>query len=171
MSQSVSAPPPPIAGAVFEAASRDMSISFEVIAPDPVAMARRLDDATAAGRAGGGGGGRGGASGVSPARWRVTGGTKIERSIDAGKTWVAMELQPALTTRLTAGKATSQFVCWFVGANGVVLLTTDGRTLRRVSIPESVALAGVTAEDGLRATVIAADGRRFSTIDGGLTWK
>ena len=146
--------------------------SFEVLWPDPAAaLARRSNDRTGvAGGVAGGGGGRGGGL-TAATRWRVTDGTRIERSTDAGKTWVAMELQPALTTRLTAGAATSPLVCWFVGANGVVVLTTDGRTLRRVSMPETVALVSVTGEDGLRAVVTAVDGRKFSTIDGGLTWK
>jgi hypothetical protein len=163
-------PPPPPTVSVSESAFRDMSSTFEVVPPDlSFAMARRADAAAARGA---GGGGRGGAAGSTAAtRWRVTGGTLIERTTDAGKTWTAMELQPALTTRLTAGAATSPVVCWFVGANGVVLVTTDGRTLRRMSVPETVTLMGVTAEDGLRATVFTADGRRFTTIDGGLTWK
>ena len=82
-----------------------------------------------------------------------------------------MQLQPPLTTPLVAGVATSPSVCWFVGDNGVVLVSTDGRTLRRVSIPEAVPLVGVTAEDGVRAVVITADGRKLTTVDGGLTWK
>ena len=176
MTQSVQAmPPPPPAVSVSESALRDLSSAVEVVQPDPTAafLSRRANDRSGiAGGVAGGGGGRGGGGGTFvPARWRVTNGTRIERSVDAGKTWVPMELQPALTTRLTAGAATSPIVCWFVGANGVVVLSTDGRTLRRVSIPETVALVSVIAEDGLRATVIAADGRRFTTVDGGLTWK
>lgn len=175
MAQGVAAatPPPPPAVSVSELALKDASSVFEVVAPDfSLAMTRRANDRSGIGGGAGGGGGRGGA-GVSTglARWRVTNGTRIERSTDSGKTWVAMELQPALTTRLTAGAATSQLVCWFVGTDGVVLLTTDGRTLRRVSIPEASVLVSVTAEDSLRATVTTADGRKLTTVDGGLTWK
>jgi photosystem II stability/assembly factor-like uncharacterized protein len=53
----------------------------------------------------------------------------------------------------------------------VVLVTTDGRTLRRVSLPEAVRLVAVTAVDGSQATVTTVDGRKFTTLDGGLTWK
>jgi photosystem II stability/assembly factor-like uncharacterized protein len=70
-----------------------------------------------------------------------------------------------------AGSATSPLNCWLVGREGVVLVTHDGQTFRRVSVPEAVHLTGVTAQDGMRATVTATDGRNFSTFDGGLTWK
>ncbi len=104
-------------------------------------------------------------------RWRIIAGTRVERSIDAGVTWTALPIEPALTTPLEAGVATSQSNCWLVGREGVVLVTSDGRTFRRVSLPESVQLVSVIATDALRATVTAVDGRMFSTIDGGLTWK
>ena len=158
--------PPPAAAVAdrmesFSLSSRLAEPTFEVLAP------------VSAGRGGGGGGGGRGGTFQSTvlARWRVLGRRRIERSTDAGTTWVAMPLDPPLTTPLMAGAATSQVVCWFVGENGVVLLSTDGRTLRRVSLPESVTLNVVTPVDGLRATVTAIDGRKFTTIDGGLTWK
>jgi len=104
-------------------------------------------------------------------RWRIVNGTLVERSVDAGVSWSALPIDPPLTTPLLAGGASSPTVCWLVGLEGVVLVTTDGRTFRRVSLPDAVALSGVTVTDGLRATVTAADGRKFSSVDGGLTWK
>ena len=104
-------------------------------------------------------------------RWRIVNGTRVERTIDAGATWTPLPIEPELKTLLLAGSATSPTNCWLVGRDGVVLVTHDGRTFRRVSVPEVVHLTGVTAMDGMRATVTAIDGRKFSTIDGGLTWK
>lgn len=143
--------------------------TFEIVAPDPNSPSQRLM-ARGAGR-----GGSGAASALSqspgPARWRVVAGIRVERSLDAGATWISLPIEPALTTTLRAGAATSQSNCWLVGGEGVVLVTHDGQTFRRVSVPEVVTLTAVTATDGMRAAVTTRDGRTFSTIDGGLTWK
>jgi photosystem II stability/assembly factor-like uncharacterized protein len=98
-------------------------------------------------------------------------GTRVERTLDAGATWTRLPIEPELKSLLLAGSATSSTNCWLVGRDGVVLVTQDGRTFRRVSVPEVVHLTGVTATDGMRATVTAIDGRKFSTMDGGLTWQ
>jgi photosystem II stability/assembly factor-like uncharacterized protein len=50
-------------------------------------------------------------------------------------------------------------------------LSTDGRTWQRVAFPESVDLVSIRASDGVNATVTAADGRTFTTTDGGRTWR
>jgi len=71
---------------------------------------------------------------------------------------------------LTAGAAPTTTVCWVVGRGGVVLLTTDGRTWRRVAFPEMTDLSAVRATDARTASVSTADGRIFSTSDGGATW-
>jgi hypothetical protein len=52
-----------------------------------------------------------------------------------------------------------------VGQRGVVLLTTDGLTWRRVPFPESIDLVGVQASDATHATVTTSDGRTFVTAD------
>jgi hypothetical protein len=72
--------------------------------------------------------------------------------------------------QITAGSAPSADVCWIVGRAGTVLRSTDHQTWQRVNIPQAVDLAGVTATDARTATVVAADGRTFSTSDGGVTW-
>jgi photosystem II stability/assembly factor-like uncharacterized protein len=51
-----------------------------------------------------------------------------------------------------------------------VLLTTDGRSWRRVPFPEAADLAAVQAANAQAATITTADGRTFRTTDGGLTW-
>jgi hypothetical protein len=101
--------------------------------------------------------------------WRIVAGTSVERSTDGGVTW-----QPQWTgaaVRLTAGAAPSPRTCWLVGAGGVVLVSQDGQTWHRVAFPEPIDLTAVRAIDGSNATVTAADGRAFSTTDGGKTWR
>ena len=77
---------------------------------------------------------------------------------------------PAVTTPLNAGSSPTPNVCWIVGRLGVVLLTTDGRTWRGITFPVITDLSSVTATDARNATVVTADGRRFTTTDAGAMW-
>jgi hypothetical protein len=107
---------------------------------------------------------------VSPdpsVRWRIA-GSVVERSTNGGANWDAVPTGVAAV--LTAGAAPTITVCWVVGRGGVVLLSTDGRTWRRVAFPEMTDLSAVRAVDARTASVSTADGRIFSTSDGGLTW-
>ncbi len=107
---------------------------------------------------------------VSPdpsVRWRVA-GSVVERSTNGGADWDAVPTGVAAV--LTAGAAPSTDVCWVVGRGGVVLLSIDGRSWRRVAFPEITDLSAVQATDARTASVSTADGRTFSTSDGGLTW-
>jgi hypothetical protein len=99
-------------------------------------------------------------------RWRVT-GTQVERSTDAGSTWT-----PVFTgvTGILAAAAPSDSICWLAGRGGIVLLSTDGTTWRRVTSPDTTDLSAIRATDGRTATVTTADGREFTTTDGGRTW-
>jgi putative zinc finger protein len=72
--------------------------------------------------------------------------------------------------QITGGSAPSDAVCWMIGRAGTVLRSTDHQTWQRVSVPQAVDLSGVTATDARTATVMAVDGRTFSTSDGGVTW-
>jgi hypothetical protein len=102
-------------------------------------------------------------------RWRVTSPGTVQRSTDSGVRWDA---QPSGERAIVfAGAAPSSTVCWLVGRGGVVLLTTDGRSWRKVAFPRAVDLVAVTAADERTATVTAGDGRRFTTTDGGVNWK
>jgi len=109
---------------------------------------------------------------VSPdpaVRWRIA-GAAVQHSVDGGSTW-----EPAATDAaadLTAGAAPAATVCWLVGRGGVVLLTTDGRTWRRLPFPEMTDLSGVRTVDagGRVASVSTVDGRTFVTTDAGATW-
>jgi hypothetical protein len=102
------------------------------------------------------------------ARWRLGGDGTIQRSTDAGKTWVPQT--SGVTTELLSASAPAANICWIVGRFGVVLLSTDGATWRRVAFPELVDLRSVTATDARTASVTTADGRIFRTTDGGITW-
>ena len=101
-------------------------------------------------------------------RFRLLPDGAVQRSADAGSTW---RTEPTgATERLTAGASPSPSVCWLVGSAGTVLLSTDGRSWRRITFPEIVDLRSVAATDQETATVTTADGRAFVTTDGGQTW-
>jgi photosystem II stability/assembly factor-like uncharacterized protein len=104
-----------------------------------------------------------------PARWRVLTSGRVERSINAGATWrpVAFDAPVALT----AGSSPSDEVAWFVGPAGVVLRSTDGERLERLSFPDTSNLIEVVAVTDRAATVRTEDGRTFVTGDGGVSWR
>jgi hypothetical protein len=109
---------------------------------------------------------------VSPdpaVRWRIA-GAAVQHSVDGGSTWNALTVSEAAD--LTAGTAPAATVCWLVGRAGVVLLTTDGRTFRRLPFPEMTDLSGIRTVDagGQVASVSTADGRTFVTTDAGASW-
>jgi hypothetical protein len=103
-----------------------------------------------------------------PVRWRILADGRVERSTTRGETWDAIAIGPAL--RITAGAAPVQAVCWLVGRAGVVLRTTDAQHFERVVFPETPDLVRVRAASAQDATVTTADGRAFTTADGGATW-
>ena len=101
-------------------------------------------------------------------RWRFAAGSPLERSLDGGATWQAVELpSPA---ELTAGHSPGGSVAWLVGRSGAIYLTTDGSQFERVPFVEAVDLTSVVATDDRQATVTTADGRRFTTTTRGSTW-
>ena len=104
----------------------------------------------------------------SSVRWRIGGGGSVEHTTNGGATWEAVPT--GIGVDLTAGAAPSRLVCWLVGRAGTVLLSTDGRTWRRVLFPDMTDLVAVQATDARIATVTTADGRTFRTTDGGRTW-
>ena len=106
----------------------------------------------------------------SNVRWRVLGGRTVQRSIDNGATW-ATQYNGDEHMMLLAGIAPTPTTAWLVGRAGVLLITADGYTWRRVSFPEAVDITSVTALDARVAAVTTADKRTFTTADGGTTWK
>lgn len=102
-------------------------------------------------------------------RWRIAAPGVVQRTTNNGATWDAQRTgEPAI---LTAGSAPSNTVCWLVGKGGVVLLSTDGRTWRRVPFPQPLDLGAVNASDDKTATVTTVDGQTFTTTDSGKSWK
>jgi photosystem II stability/assembly factor-like uncharacterized protein len=101
-------------------------------------------------------------------RWRTGAPGVIYRTTDGGGTWIRQEIGSA--PNITAGSSPSRDVCWLVGRSGAVLLTADAATWQPRPFREKVDLVAVAAIDAKTATVTTADGRRFSTQDGGATW-
>ena len=72
---------------------------------------------------------------------------------------------------LLAGHAVSNTVCWAVGRAGTILLTTDGTRWERIKSPTNKNLVSISAASADVADIVAADGSRFSTFDGGSNWQ
>jgi photosynthesis system II assembly factor YCF48-like protein len=102
-------------------------------------------------------------------QWRLGPAGSIEHSEDGGKTWAGQFAD--VNVKLLAGSAPTTKICWIVGSMGTVLRTTDGERWEKVTAPATVDLVGVQARDAKSAEVTAADGRKFSTEDGGKTWR
>ena len=109
------------------------------------------------------------ASAIPAITWRVSLSGIVERSADGGATWTREPGVDAPAAR--AIHAPSRDVCWIVGDRGLVLRFETGRGWTRLSPPAEVGFIAVEATDALRATIAAADGRRFTTTDGGQAWK
>ena len=102
-------------------------------------------------------------------RWRLRIAGSVDRSTDGGSSW---QTQPTgFATPLVNGAAPTPTICWVVGKGGIVLRSTDGATWQRVGLPDAIDLTAIRASDAINATVTAADGRVFTTGDGGTTWR
>ena len=103
-------------------------------------------------------------------RWRIYTDGTVERGVGPSPTaWQPVSVTPPAP--LTSGAATSGATAWLVGRGGVVYRSTDGLTFRPVASPVSLDLTGIVLQSDTTATVTAADGRVFTTADGGQTWK
>jgi photosystem II stability/assembly factor-like uncharacterized protein len=109
--------------------------------------------------------------------WRAGKGGTIERSTNAGKTWVS-QMSPSPQDWL-AGAAVSDTVCWLVGRNGSIARTTDGEHWQAVISPPVATSAsgrfpdwvGVSATGPQAASITGGDQQRYATQDGGQTWQ
>ena len=109
--------------------------------------------------------------------WRAGKGGIIQRSADAGRTWVS-QTSPSQEDWL-AGTAASDKISWMVGRNGAIARTTDGGHWKKIAPPSVAADSsgklpdwiGITAADARKATITASDQRHYATQDGGKTWK
>jgi hypothetical protein len=100
--------------------------------------------------------------------WMVAGLGTIERSENGGASWKTEYLDTRAL--IVAGAAPTDKICWLVGANGTILRTTNGSHWKTISPPTGTDFVRVQATDALTATVLAMDGRKFSTADGGKSW-
>jgi len=100
--------------------------------------------------------------------YRIAGGGFVEISEDGGATWQRQLLNPS--AEFAAGSAPEPRICWLVGRSGVVFLTEDGKSWRRLPSPTSEDLVVVVAKSASNATVTANDNRRWSTEDAGTNW-
>jgi hypothetical protein len=102
-------------------------------------------------------------------QYRVENVGVVERTDDGGATWRRQRVKSS--EEIVAGAAPSENVCWLVGRGGVVLMTNDGKNWKQIPSAASVDLVAVTAANATSAAVTAADGRIFSTQNGGVTWQ
>jgi hypothetical protein len=100
--------------------------------------------------------------------WRIASGGFVERSEDSGATWQGQ--LPDANAHLVAGSAPGPKICWFVGDDGIILLTRDAKRWQTIRAPLRADFTAVTAQDASSATVTAADGRKFATTNRGKTW-
>jgi hypothetical protein len=101
-------------------------------------------------------------------RYRVVDGRTVQRTTDAGKTWTTVHV--VLTSLLRIGSAPSPTVCWLAGTSGIIVTTSDGVTWRQAKAPEAADITAITATSTNAASVITANGRAFTTINGGQSW-
>jgi photosynthesis system II assembly factor YCF48-like protein len=102
-------------------------------------------------------------------QYRIANVGVVERTDDGGATWRRQRVKAR--EEILAGAAPSENVCWLVGRGGIVLMTNDGKNWKQIPSAASVDLVAVTAADATSASVTAADGRKFSTQNGGVTWQ
>lgn len=100
--------------------------------------------------------------------YRIAGGGFVEISEDGGATWQRQLLNPS--AEFTAGSAPEPRICWLVGRSGIVFLTEDGKSWRKLPSPTSEDLVVVLAKSASNATVTANDNQRWSTDDAGKNW-
>jgi hypothetical protein len=103
--------------------------------------------------------------------WMVSDSGSVGRSEDGGASWKYQSLETH--DHFVAGSAPTVKICWLVGVHGEILRTIDGKTWAEIQPPivaNFEGFAGIEAKDESSAMVTTADGRRFSTTDGGKTW-
>jgi len=102
------------------------------------------------------------------ATWRFTKDGSIDVSPDGGKTWFS-QASP-VDVAIVGGSAPSSKACWAITRDGTVLLKIAGADWKKAgAVNEN--LVAITAKDAQTATITTASGLRFTTTDGGRTWK
>ena len=93
----------------------------------------------------------------------------VLKSEDGGATWHQASLPVANAQAVSAATPSAQ-VCWLVGRDSLILLTTDGTHWETIAPPARADFVQVVAENAFSATVTTADGLRFQTGDAGKHW-
>jgi hypothetical protein len=109
--------------------------------------------------------------------WRAGKGGNIQRSSDAGRTWI-LQASPSQEDWL-AGTAVSDKICWLVGRNGAIARTADGGHWEKIAPPPGGTDASgklpdwisIAASGAREATIAASDQRHYATQDSGKTWR
>ena len=100
--------------------------------------------------------------------WRFGNDGAIFRSGNSSP-WLAMH--SGVTADLLAASAPSNDVCWMTGKSGTIVRTLDGGAhWQTLKPPSRDDFTTIGANDSNNATVIAANGKRFITHDGGVSW-
>jgi hypothetical protein len=94
----------------------------------------------------------------------------ILKSQDGGATWHQADL-PVANAPVVALAAPSAQVCWLVGRDSLILLTTDGTHWQSIVPPAQADFVKVVAENESSATVTSVEGARFQTRDSGKHWR
>jgi hypothetical protein len=101
-------------------------------------------------------------------RLRVVNG-RFDRSVDGGTTWTTE--RTGVAARVLSGDCPTADVCWLAGDAGQVFVRTAGGGWADRPIADVRAgVSAITASSIDAAIATLADGRRFSTADGGHTW-
>ncbi|HEY6443221.1 MAG TPA: YCF48-related protein [Candidatus Acidoferrales bacterium] len=93
----------------------------------------------------------------------------ILKSEDGAATWRPVDL-PVANAQVVSIAAPSAQVCWLVGRDSLILLTTDGTHWQSIVPPAQADFVQVVAENASSATVATAEGLKFRTNDAGKHW-
>src|SRR5579875_3423167 len=102
-------------------------------------------------------------------RWEAGIGGRVERLAGPARVqWIPS----GIASDLLAISAASGAVCWIAGRDGVVIRTTDGGAhWKQLGPPTTADLTAIVARNDRDAAVVTAEGRRYATADGGLSWQ
>lgn len=100
--------------------------------------------------------------------WQIT-EKGILKSEDGAATWRPVDL-PVANAHIVSIAAPSAQVCWLVGRDSLILLTTDGTHWQSIVPPAQANFVQVVAENASSATVATAKGLTFGTPDAGEHW-
>jgi hypothetical protein len=102
-------------------------------------------------------------------KWRIASEGFVERTQDGGATWQGTLIEEG--AQWEAGSAPTTKICWIVGNNGLIYVTKDSKTWKKISPPGAFDFVSVMATDASNVTVTAADGLKYATSNGGKKWR